>query len=290
MERVDPLDQEEWPLFEASDHAFLNEVQHSLRFTGFPILAQGELPDAPLDRVSVIKNLVFRAPCHALSDIHPLTLAEIAAGRDFSKEAQAAQSSGGQKNKRIKRTPGSLLEQFPGLAATLEGGGAGHGRARGSGEPAEAADDEGEAGPDYAPDDDEVIQAFYDDMERIRPDVSGVAPPPMDQVDFRYRTRAEGDSVQGQVVRGGEAQEWCKRNRLQQTMKFRIADLGLDQANVLANAWAVRMQFLYDHDKAGLLAPADRRERTLATMVWPEGFVDLQEQGTESAKDRAAQL
>ena len=77
---------------------------------------------------------------------------------------------------------------------------------------------------------------------------------------------------------------------LQQTMKFNIQDLGLDEANILGNAWAVRMQFLFDADTQGLLAPADRRERTLATMVWPPDFVRLQAEGTDEAKARAAEI
>ena len=151
-------------------------------------------------------------------------------------------------------------------------------------------EEEGQADPWEDAGEDEIIQAFFDEMERIRPDIAGVAPASVDQPDFRYRPRADGINLQGQVLRHGAASEWCKRRGLQQTMKFNMQTLGLDEANILGNAWAVRMQFLFDADTQGLLEPADRMERTLATMVWPPDFVRLQAEGTDEAKARAADI
>ena len=287
---VDSLNQEEGPMCEPSDIAFLNEAVHCLRFTDFPIVAQGELPDAPLDKVHVIKQLLFRAPCHALSALEPLTLDELAAGRDFSAEAAGRQTPGQKANKRTRHAPGSLLESFPGMAATLGGAAAPPQKARGSADPAPAEDDQGEEGAEFVQDDDAAKQAFFDELERQRPEVAGLALPPRAQVDFRSTMRAYGDTVQGQVARGGQAQQWCKQKGLQQTQKFRIALLAHGEAEILGNAWAARMQFLYDSDRAGLMAPMARRARTLGTMVWPEDFKHLRVHGSVQAKAYAKEL
>ena len=80
------------------------------------------------------------------------------------------------------------------------------------------------------------------------------------------------DGWQGQVVRYGKAQEWCRLMGFHQTKSFRIG-LGWDEAMILAIEWSSRMQYIYDTHNDGLLdspnAPTGghggltRRQRTV---------------------------
>eukprot|EP00974_Lingulodinium_polyedra_P046142 4422456-Lingulodinium_polyedra.AAC.1 len=272
------MPQDAWPQYEASDEIFLNQVRHCFQFIGFPVLSQSGLPQAPVDSVSVIKGLRSRAPSRAVSDNDLVSLrGDCWAGLlKGTGETAVLQRPSKQEE---EKTPGSLLDQFPGMVASL-GPSAGSSRGSGSGDVGQQEDEGNDAGPPEEADEDQMIQDFFDAMERERPDVQGVAPVPRDQDQFRSRPRADGDCIQGQVLRHGAAAAWCKRTGLQQTVKFKIAALGVGQASVLGNAWAARVQFLYDADKEGLLHPADRRARALATMVWPPVFVELQAQST----------
>eukprot|EP00974_Lingulodinium_polyedra_P045904 4400891-Lingulodinium_polyedra.AAC.1 len=73
---------------------------------------------------------------------------------------------------------------------------------------ASAVQDSSDSGSDL--DDDDVIAAHFKKLEDKRADLDGLAPYFLE--DFRAVRRADGDAWQGQVVRGGEAQAWCKRS------------------------------------------------------------------------------
>ena len=111
--------------------------------------------------MTVIKGLLFRAPEHAVSDNEAVTLAEVAAGRDFTNEPEQRTGQSGQRTKRAKRAPGSLLENFPGLAATLDGHATGSSSARSSAEGVRREEEEGQADPWEDAGEDEIIQAFF---------------------------------------------------------------------------------------------------------------------------------
>ena len=124
-------------------------------------------------------------------------------------------------------------------------------------------------------DDDEIFEAAVAIMERHRADTGGLAP--FREKDFQAVLRFQGDSYQGQVKRGGHAQQWCIRHGFQQTKKFPTKD-DLDQAKVLASAWAHRMQYIYDASEAGLMdskAQAEAAMQIYDDKEEPADFVAL---------------
>ena len=69
-----------------------------------------------------------------------------------------------------------------------------------------------------------------------------------------------------------------------------IDRLGTDVAQVLAEAWSARMQYLYDSDLAGLLSTPALRADTMASMTEPPAFVALMQDATGEVKAQGARI
>ena len=164
----------------------------------------------------------------------------------------------------------ALIEQYPGLRGLDNCRKAGGASGSGSGNLAEMDD---EASSEDSADEDRAAMEAFDMLEHER--MAGTDDVIVRRCDFQAKPRADGDCWQGQVFRDTEAQEWCKRKGLQQTMKFPLK-LGLEKAIELSRTWVSRMQFLFDSDKAGLLV-APMVEDTLATWVPSASFKELEE-------------
>ena len=99
--------------------------------------------------------------------------------------------------------------------------------------------------------------------------------------DFRAKVRFNRDSWQGQVARHGEAQAWCLAKGYQQTKKFPMT-LGDASAKTLCQAWAARMQFLFESEKQGLFDSEALKVATMNTFVESDAFQELMEHGTDA--------
>ena len=101
----------------ASDEAFLSTAKHVFEFDIKSLMKQGNLPVASVGRVSVLPDLVFRAPkyCASNQDWHPLQ--DYIDGQDSSNAGPAADSAERGRRPRQDTAEDELLAQRPGLAA-----------------------------------------------------------------------------------------------------------------------------------------------------------------------------
>lgn len=124
----------------------------------------------------------------------------------------------------------------------------------------------------FVHEDDALIEAAFGEFERERPDHEGLVVVRLR--DFQALLRANGDAWQGQVKRRGAAQQWCKDKHLNQTLKA-TTTIGGEQAKIVADAWADRMQFLYDRDQEGGFTSPEKAAETLAEYTEPVEFAQL---------------
>ena len=193
-------------------------------------------------------------------------------GQDYSSAGPTADPAENEEPRpRQDTAEDELLAQHPGLIAFFKGQLPSTG-ATSSGEIAPSPDEGFSMKDPVDMEDDDARQAFYDAVERRRPDLEGVAP--VAYRDFRAKLRFNQDGYQGQVVRHGAAQAWCMAKRLQQTKQFNI-EVGEEPARILAEAWCHRMQLLYDADMDGLLSDPATKAATLEAMEEPPEFVAL---------------
>ena len=214
-------------------------------------------------------------------------MADLVEGRDWSNRKAKDPGAEKQPSKRGRKEDiNAIVEEFPGMAGVLESdphdtAASSSGGRRGKASKTVHQGDEEE-------EDDDALQEIFDTLERGRPDAQGLAPPRLQ--DFKAVPRARGDTWQGQVDRKGAAQQWCKDQNLQQTMAFNIDRLGTDVAQVLAEAWPARMQYVYDADFAGLLSTPALRADTMASMIEPPAFVALMQDATGEVKAQGARI
>ena len=83
---------------------------------------------------------------------------------------------------------------------------------------------------------------------------------------------------------GGAAEEWCKTRGYQRFINFPVEKFEVGPARVMCISWAMRMQQLYDADKAGRFATAETREEVNAGIQEEPEFQELAETGTAAVK------
>ena len=85
------------------------------------------------------------------------------------------------------------------------------------------------------------------------------------------------------MKRGGDAQRFWQEQGLQTTTKLKVY-LGMNESVNFAQAWAHRMQFLYDCHCAGLLVDPTTRADTLKSYVPMVELLELMEHGNDACK------
>eukprot|EP00974_Lingulodinium_polyedra_P076063 7365266-Lingulodinium_polyedra.AAC.1 len=245
------------------------------------------MPYAEIRQVEVFRSLIFRHPDYVVSNREVAGLQDTIDAADYSHAAAKKES----KTKDTKSTRGKydkdFLEKHPAIASALGEDKESHKAACSSkGAPSQTQPLPAE---DESSDDEGALQEFFNEMEKKRPDKEGMRATRL--TDFQFAPRANGDSWQGQVVRHSRAQKWVRDEaKLQQTMSFSIPKLGYDVARIFSEAWAERMQYLYDSHKAGLLSSPLQVQTTMEAMEEPKAFQDVMKDATGFERDQGERI
>ena len=265
------------------EEVYLNSFKYKFTYQQGAIKDATDLIFCDLEDAALLLDVVFKDPQMVVSDSEWVPMTEVAAfvptEQATGTRARGGQGSGSSKDTQAndeayleeypwlegmtqsdKSTAEVMLKKFPSLAKKV------------------MADSEQEKDPG-----EELIKEKFEDV------ASAMAADPEEEgvrfSDFKAALRGGSKALaksgrwsncwQGQVVtRGGDADEWCKKVRLQRYKTYPL-ELGDAPANILCNEWAHRMQQLYNAHLEGGFDTPERRASTLAGIDETPGFVAL---------------
>lgn len=274
----DPLARHE-PWFED----FLVRFHHNFVMHDPPqLVGWQELPRARIEEVEVIPHFVIRpgGMCCSDFDFMPLQTFIDCQVHKTTKEAADTEEQAA-KRPRPERPYGEEAQQFPGLHKLLTGATQAPGASSSGVTPIEEPVFAEAEAKDLM--DDEDLEELFEILEDERLEPHGIEG--LKLVNFKCslrsapaKDRALGHRFsgwQGQVTRHSEAARWCQAKGLQQTMQFDLEELGDQEAEVLCQAWASRMQYMYTSWGEGLMGTEPLIRETMDRYVEPPDFVAL---------------
>lgn len=274
-----PCDPDEFLLNKHYDNwqeKWLDTFQHVFTWQPMELRRWQDFAEFNMGQVSVVRPVQLMAGGWAMSDHDLVPLQRFIRDADFSDLPEQANKKASQSSTSRAPLTGhhNIFKKHPGLKKYT--------KENAEPEEKEPAAKRAKAGEDEeqdrgsGPDTDEDLQEMMDEAERTREDVEEPIEP-MKLRSFKTARRAWGDAWQGQVTRDSEAALWCRTTGLQQTLQAPIA-LGEKVATVLVEAWATKMEFLFQAHLEGLLATPSVTDETMRSYQEPQEFTDLMEE------------
>lgn len=257
------------------DIAFL----HTWRFNEVVFATWVDGQGLDIKDVLVFRNTSFISGGRIVTNEDAIPLQQVMDHADFPFKEPVECSGATEQEYKRRRTPDrDFAQHWKGAGEVLpdgeeeDTGACGSGDQEGGLNPGEGADTESSESEK----EDAILDEAFRKLERDRPDGEGLVIVRLP--DFQAMPRANGDAWQGQVKRKGEAQAWCKRVGLNQTFQVNMA-VGAEAAKTLADAWAHRMQFLFDCASEGRFDTHASWATAMAEYQEPLDFVELASTG-----------
>lgn len=289
---AEPLEPDPRPAHDPSFEQFLVDFRQQFAMRNPPeLVGWRDLPRAPIAEVQFIPHLVFRPGHRLCSDFDALPLQTVIECQ-VHKETKATTTEG---SKTRSQSQGSshhqpMDTQFPAMKKLCLAADEASGAAS-SGIDAEDEPVFGELLSKAIHEDEAEAEKLFDEMEDARVEPVGYVGMRLTHFKCARRSAKASDRAvghmwsgwQGQVTRHSEASRWCVASSLQQTMHFDWA-LGDEEAKTLCEAWASRMQYLFNSKQEGLMESEAAMEETLNRYVEAPEFVALADRNEEPWK------
>lgn len=285
LEEVPEEERPPMPMYTSPEELWRSHFKHVFKMDDPPVLVTWEtMPRVPIHQVEVLPHLVFRPGHLVCSDADYLTLEDVIEFRQIEAKTQKGTQPQTNRKKRKAHRQDDILAAYPGAAALLASSDAG-------GMPSSSTTSGGTGGQhDDAPEKDwtadDVIEEFFSDLEHKRGEAHGIVGTKLEW--FRSELRGGDSEVakgrprfsgwQGQVKRNSPAHAWCQERGFQSTKLFKLS-LGEAESHTLGEAWAYRMEYLFNCDQEGLFATPQLATDTMAQFQEGEDFQKLAAEG-----------